>query len=78
MYVRKEYRGSGIGRTLLGKLIEKAKEIGYPRIRLDSARFMHAAHSLYRSSGFYEIDPYPESEIPGEFQSNWVFMEKAL
>lgn len=78
MYVRKEYRGLGIGRTLMEKLIDEAREIGYPRIRLDSARFMNTAHALYRSNGFYEIDPYPESEIPGEFQSHWVFMEKAL
>jgi hypothetical protein len=52
--------------------------IGYPRIRLDSARFMKAAHSLYRSAGFQEIDPYPESEIPAKFQEHWVFMEKSL
>ncbi len=78
MYVREEFRGMGIGRMLLEKLIEAAKDSGYPRVRLDSARFMFAAHSLYRSSGFREIDPYPESEIPEEFQPNWIFMEKKL
>ena len=78
MYVRKEYRRLGIGRTLLERLIEEAKEMGYPKVRLDSARFMEAAHSLYRSNGFYEIDPYPESEIPEEFQSHWIFMERKL
>lgn len=78
MYVRKKYRGLGIGRKLLDKLIEEAKEMGYSKVRLDSARFMEAAHSLYRSSGFYEIDPYPESEIPEHFQSNWIFMEREL
>ena len=78
MYVRKEYRGLGIGKTLLERLIEEAKELGYLKVRLDSARFMEAAHSLYRSNGFYEIDPYPESEIPEEFQSHWVFMEREL
>ncbi len=78
MYVRKEYRGLGIGRTLLERLIDEAKEIGYPKVRLDSAKFMEAAHSLYRSNGFYVIDPYPESEIPEEFQSHWIFMEREL
>lgn len=78
MYVRDAFRGKGIGRMLLDELIEAAKESGYPRVRLDSARFMNAAHSLYRSSGFQEIDPYPESEIPEEFQPNWIFMEKKL
>ncbi len=63
---------------LLEKLLSEAKEVGYSEVRLDSARFMHAAHSLYRSAGFQEIDPYPESEIPPEFQEHWIFMEMIL
>lgn len=78
MYVREEYRGQGIGRMLLDNLLRGARETGYKSVRLDSARFMHAAHLLYRSSGFQEIKPYPESEIPEEFRSNWIFMEKKL
>jgi GNAT superfamily N-acetyltransferase len=78
MYVRPEYRGQGIGRVLLDALIAEAQQIGYPTLCLDSARFMKAAHSLYRSAGFQEIEPYPESEIPPEFQRHWVFMEKQL
>jgi GNAT superfamily N-acetyltransferase len=78
MYVRLEFRGKGIGRALLEGLVTEARELGYPRIWLDSARFMKEAHSLYRSAGFQEIDPYPESEIPAEFKANWIFMEKQL
>ena len=78
MYVRPEYRGSGIGRALLEALLAEAQQIGYPSVRLDSTRFMTAAHSLYRSAGFQEIEPYPESEIPSEFHRHWVFMEKQL
>jgi GNAT superfamily N-acetyltransferase len=78
MYVRPEFRSKGIGRVLLEALIAEAQQIGYPTVRLDSARFMKAAHSLYRSAGFQEIEPYPESEIPPEFQRHWVFMEKQL
>lgn len=78
MYVRPEFRGRGIGRALLAELLTQAAEIGYPSVRLDSARFMQAAHALYRSAGFCEIEPYPESEIPLEFQKHWIFMEKSL
>ncbi len=75
MYVYPEFRGEGIGKELLKVLLDEARKIGYPRVRLDSARFMKEAHSLYRSMGFHDIDPYPESEIPEEFQLNWIFME---
>jgi GNAT superfamily N-acetyltransferase len=78
MYVRPEFRGKGIGRQLVDRLIQEARTIGYPRVRLDSTRFMAEAHALYRSAGFHEIEEYPESEIPEEYRSHWVFMEMNL
>jgi GNAT superfamily N-acetyltransferase len=78
MYVRPEFRGRGIGRQLVDSLIQEAREIGYPRMRLDSTRFMREAHALYRSVGFREIEEYPESEIPEEYRAHWVFMEMNL
>lgn len=78
MYVRPAFRRKGIGRKLAQRLISEARAIGYASVRLDSTRFMTAAHALYRSLGFREIEPYPESEIPPEFQTHWVFMEMTL
>lgn len=78
MYVRPEFRGKGIGRSLLEAILNEARQIGYPTVRLDSACFMQAAQALYRSAGFREIEPYPESEIPLNFPANWIFMEKQL
>jgi GNAT superfamily N-acetyltransferase len=78
MYVRPEFRRRGIGRALVEALIAEAQGIGYTTMRLDSTGFMAAAHSLYRSMGFREIEPYPESEIPLQFQQHWVFMERQL
>lgn len=78
MYVRPAFRRLGLGRLLLEKLLEEGAAIGYETIRLDSTRFMTAAHALYRSYGFREIDPYPESEIPPDMQQYWLFMEARL
>lgn len=78
MYVRPAARKRGLGRALLDQLLEEARQIGYERVRLDSARFMMEAHELYRTSGFREIEAYEGSEIPKEFQSHWVFMEREL
>jgi GNAT superfamily N-acetyltransferase len=76
MYVRPEYRGLGLGSALMEKLLEEADQIGYEHLRLDSARFMTAAHNLYRSFGFREIEPYAGSEVPLEFQKHWIFMQR--
>jgi GNAT superfamily N-acetyltransferase len=78
MYVRPEYRKRGLGRALLNQLVVEATQIGYERVRLDSARFMTEAHHLYRTTGFREIEAYEGSEIPEEFQGHWIFMEMKL
>ncbi len=78
MYVEPDHRRAGVGRGILAALIAAATEAGYKRVRLDSPDFMTAAHALYRSQGFVDIGPYPESEIPDQFKSYWVFMERGL
>lgn len=78
MFVRPAFRRQGIGRALLKSVIDKAREIGYSRVRLDSARYMKEAQTLYHSVGFKDIEPFAESEIPQEFHIHWVFMEITL
>jgi GNAT superfamily N-acetyltransferase len=78
MYVKPKYRGKGIGRALLQEQINRARQYNGSIIRLDSSRFMTAAHSLYRSVGFKDIEPYKGSEIPAEIQKYWIFMELKL
>lgn len=75
LYVRPAYRRQGIGTALVSAAIENARQSGFQTLRLDSARYMTDAHALYRTVGFREIDPYPESEIPPEYHAWWVFME---
>jgi len=76
MYVVPDARRRGVGRAILDALVSRARSAGYMKIRLDSPEFMTAAHSLYRSLGFRDIDAYPESEIPVEFRKYLVFMER--
>ena len=78
MFVRPAYRGQGIGRTLLQALLHAAREDGFTSIRLDSAPFMPDAHALYRSCGFTDISPYPESEVPPQLHAGWLFMARPL
>ena len=78
MYVRPIFRGKKIGRKLLNQLIKDAKDMGYSKILLDSARFMKEAHSLYSSVGFNKVELYPETEMSEDFQEHMVYMELDL
>lgn len=73
LYVRREFRGLGIGRALAEAVIEKARKIGYSQMRVHTLRAMEAANLLYSSMGFREIGPYEENIIEGA-----VFMELKL
>jgi len=78
MYVDPSFRNIGAGRAILQSLLMAAKETGYKKVRLDSPKFMEAAHSLYRSFGFKDIPVYDEVEIPEEFRQYLLFMELDL
>ncbi|GAB4006383.1 hypothetical protein GCM10028808_08260 [Spirosoma migulaei] len=78
MFVDPASRRIGAGRAILEGLLLEAKKVGYKKIRLDSPKFMKAAHSLYKRFGFRDIDAYPEMEIPAEFKDYLLFMELDL
>ncbi len=73
LYVKPEYRGHGIGNILAQAVIEKARNIGYDRMRLDTVPSMETARALYNSLGFKEIAPYRYNPIDGA-----MFMELEL
>ena len=65
LYVRPDYRRLGIGLALSRAIIQKARERGYRRMRLDTVASMAAATRLYESLGFREIRPYRHNPLPG-------------
>ncbi len=65
MYLRDEARGKGLGKALLQKSFEVAKQLGYSRMRLDTIASMTSATQLYEKSGFYEIAPYRYNPMNG-------------
>ena len=58
LYVRPARRGEGVGRKLVEACLAEARILGYRVLRLDTLAFMTSAQNLYRSYGFYDIEPY--------------------
>jgi GNAT superfamily N-acetyltransferase len=66
LYLRPQFRGKGLGRVLAERIIAEARQIGYPRMRLDTVEpVMKDAVAMYRKLGFAEIAPYRPNPIAG-------------
>jgi len=63
LFVRSDYRGRGIGRMLACSVIDKAREIGYEKMRLDTIATMKEARTLYYSLEFRNIKAYRYNPI---------------
>ena len=65
LYVRKAFRGFGLGRHLAEKILDVARLADYASVLLDTLDDMEAARALYAELGFEEIPPYYHSPIEG-------------
>lgn len=86
MYTDDNYRGQGLAKILIKKIINYAKEKGYKKIILDTWQESLSARKLYTSLGFCERPPFDEKTFQNSFatqdetiqakiQSKLVFME---
>lgn len=55
-YLSKEARGKGIGKLLLEKCLEKAKDLGYKKVYLESIPEFSKAVSIYEKQGFQYLE----------------------
>ena len=65
LFVRNGYRGLGISKRLIQRIIQDALDIGYHSILLDTLDTMKPAIVLYTSIGFKEIESYYDNPIEG-------------
>ena len=73
VYVRPDFRGSGLGRRLTETALQAARGLGYTRIRLDTLPQMLTAQRLYEDLGFRDIPAYYGEPMAGQ-----RFMEAVL
>jgi GNAT superfamily N-acetyltransferase len=86
MYIQPHVRGIGAGRALVDRLLLDARELGYTNVRLESLRALAPAHSLYRSVGFVEVEPYADNSMDAyqdpamleAYRRSAIFMELSL
>lgn len=65
LYVRKAFRGFGLGRQLAEATLDAARQAGYACVLLDTLDGMESARALYADLGFEEIPPYYHSPLEG-------------
>jgi RimJ/RimL family protein N-acetyltransferase len=69
MFLKKGFRGAGVAKMMLDKLIGYALENNIPSIYLGTMVQFKAAQKFYEKNGFEEIT---ESELPKDFAANPV------
>ncbi|MDR2324005.1 MAG: GNAT family N-acetyltransferase [Acidovorax sp.] len=65
LYVRRAFRGFGLGRELAEATLTAAQQLGYHHVLLDTLDDMESARTLYAELGFEEVPPYYHNPIAG-------------
>ena len=73
LYIRPAFRGRGLAKRLMERLLADARAEGYQAMLLDTFPFLSQALDLYRQLGFYEIPSYNNTPL-----ENLIYMRKDL
>lgn len=73
LYVRPAFQGFGLGKKLSEKIIDKAKNLGYQTMILDTLERLQPALKLYNQLGFVRTSAYYANPLTGV-----VYMAKQL
>lgn len=65
LFVRRAFRGFGLGRQLAEATLDLARRGGYANVLLDTLDEMESARVLYADLGFEDIPPYYHNPIAG-------------
>lgn len=65
LFVRRPFRGFGLGRQLAEATLDLARRGGYANVLLDTLDEMESARVLYADLGFEDIPPYYHNPIAG-------------
>ena len=58
LYVKDDFQGLSLGRKLTEAIIDKAKQLGYKKMQLDTLQRLERAIGLYEKLGFKQIQSY--------------------
>ena len=62
LYVRPEHRSHGLGRALVRRAIQQARQLGYHYVLLSTLPSMVHARQLWHKFGFVHIEAYDKAE----------------
>lgn len=65
LFVRRAFRGLGLGRQLAERIMDLGRQAGYDCVLLDTLDDMESARALYEDLGFVEIAPYYHNPLAG-------------
>lgn len=78
IYIDRKLRGKGLGKLLLLKLEEVAKEQGFHKLVLSTFKFNELGQNLYKKMGFREVGTYIKQGILDDKWVDITIMEKLL